>query len=442
MRKRILLLLILLISVTSQLVAQDQLPDLQRKLDGLFQLTKVTADHTDLVTAGSVLVLHREGLLMCSTQARIAIKNVYKGGRLAPSKAAWAFQMGMVQSELPVAQVPTRQFVPGEKFWVTGITADKSGVTLKVFSDPYDDQRYYGQIEIQFNKKSMPSNDEVLQSIAEVVTVDSGQESDNAAGGTAAPIPPPPPPGSAASSPRPAISAGAEDPLTTIRKRLDKLVVLTNIDLQTGEIKKAGSIIDLRKDGMLMWSLDTKVPPISSYKDGKLGMGFILGASVNAQLNQLQPGSNRFNVPSRKFVAGEKFWIYDYAVKDSGVTLSFVSDPYNDVRYYGQILFQFDKKQPTPAADAFMRTLAEVISVEGAPEEAAQPTPAAPAQQAPAPIAAPPPPPKVVSLGQTKKEVIAILGDPPKSATVGAKEIYYYPDMKVIFMNGKVSDVQ
>jgi hypothetical protein len=38
--------------------------------------------------------------------------------------------------------------------------------------------------------------------------------------------------------------------------------------------------------------------------------------------------------------------------------------------------------------------------------------------------------------------VIASLGQPQKIVQLGAKEIDYYPDMKVTFLNGKVSDVQ
>ncbi len=34
------------------------------------------------------------------------------------------------------------------------------------------------------------------------------------------------------------------------------------------------------------------------------------------------------------------------------------------------------------------------------------------------------------------------MGFPEKKVTLGAKQIYYYKDMKVIFLNGKVSDVQ
>jgi hypothetical protein len=444
-----------LLVLSSLAHAQDQSAGLQKKLDGLFTLTKLTADHTDIVTPGSILVLHKEGLLMCSTQAQLAIKNVYKGGRLAPSRAAWNFEMGIVQSDTPTATIPTRQFVPGEKFWVTAITTDKSGVVLKIYSDPYDDIRYFGQIEIPYNKKAMPSDDELLKSLAEVVTVDAGQDAAQPAPQAAADSQPAPVvlPAGVAPSSTPTTAAAptqVEDPITTIRAKLDALFILTKGNVQTQEITKAGSIIELRKDGLVMWSTDTKVTPIYVYKDGKLSMPFTLGASLDAQFRQKQPDVNRFTAPKRTFVAGEKFWILGSKVSATGVILLFVSDPYQDVRYYGEIWFPFDKKQPVPQPDAFMKTLAEVISVGPPPEEAAKPEPTptaptqppAPTQAAVAPIAAPPAPPKVVTVGQSREEVAAILGQPTKVAVIGPKEIDYYPDMKVIFIKGKVTDIQ
>jgi hypothetical protein len=54
----------------------------------------------------------------------------------------------------------------------------------------------------------------------------------------------------------------------------------------------------------------------------------------------------------------------------------------------------------------------------------------------------PPPEPQQVEKGQTPDQVKAALGTPDKILTVGAKQIYVYKDVKVIFLNGKVSDVQ
>jgi hypothetical protein len=62
------------------------------------------------------------------------------------------------------------------------------------------------------------------------------------------------------------------------------------------------------------------------------------------------------------------------------------------------------------------------------------------AQQAPA--AAPPAEPAQIEKGQTPDQVKAALGNPDKIINLGTKVIYVYKDIKVTFLNGKVSDVQ
>ena len=55
---------------------------------------------------------------------------------------------------------------------------------------------------------------------------------------------------------------------------------------------------------------------------------------------------------------------------------------------------------------------------------------------------APPPEPQQIEKGQTPDQVKAAIGVPDKIVNLGAKQIYVYKDIKVTFINGKVSDVQ
>ena len=101
-----------------------------------------------------------------------------------------------------------------------------------------------------------------------------------------------------------------------------------------------------------------------------------------------------------------------------------------------------------------LKTIAEAVTVQPDDNAAgnAPPQPAQPAAQPEpvmAPIPPPPPPPdappaapKTIAKGVTKEQVVAILGQPTKVVNLGAKEIDIYPDMKVIFINKKVADVQ
>ena len=55
---------------------------------------------------------------------------------------------------------------------------------------------------------------------------------------------------------------------------------------------------------------------------------------------------------------------------------------------------------------------------------------------------APPQEPVQIEKGQTADQVKAAIGTPDKIINLGAKQIYVYKDIKVTFINGKVSDVQ
>ena len=50
--------------------------------------------------------------------------------------------------------------------------------------------------------------------------------------------------------------------------------------------------------------------------------------------------------------------------------------------------------------------------------------------------------PPTIALNQSINQIVAIKGYPNQIANVGTKQIYVYSDMKIIFTNGKVSDVQ
>ena len=72
-----------LVGVAPALHGQDQRAEIQRRLTAEFTRTKMTSGHSDIVTAGSVLVLHKDGLVMCSTEAIASPTNTYKNGSIS-----------------------------------------------------------------------------------------------------------------------------------------------------------------------------------------------------------------------------------------------------------------------------------------------------------------------------------------------------------------------
>ena len=50
--------------------------------------------------------------------------------------------------------------------------------------------------------------------------------------------------------------------------------------------------------------------------------------------------------------------------------------------------------------------------------------------------------PLTISMGQNSSQVVSSLGQPEKISKDGVRETYYYKDMRVMFVNGKVTDFQ
>jgi hypothetical protein len=247
----------------------------------------------------------------------------------------------------------------------------------------------------------------------------------------------------ATSSPPPtnpvASLAQGQDQKAEIQKRLSSQFVLTQPMKDKSDIATAGAVLVLHKNNLLMYATSNPIPPQSAYKKGKItrnafGRGFLsdLGNSMAT------PGASAAIV-QRTFVNGEKLWVTNVDVKDDGVVLRLLSDPVDGIRYFGELKIPFPKGQPQSASDV-MNIIAEVLTVESSDSSVAGDK----ASKPPGPLAIPPPasPQGTIALGQTKEQVVAIFGQPQKVATVGAKEIDYYPDMKVTFVNGKVTDVE
>ena len=148
---------------------------IQQQLSAQFRLTTTTGDRSDIVTAGDVVVIHKPGLLMYAVNSPMPPSNTYKNGKIGQGWGGFGKDL-MITMAAPDGATsndyPHRAFAPEEKCWVTGIQVQQDGVLFKLYSDPYDDIRYYANLKIPFpNKKSVPSVDVALQLVAEVLTV-------------------------------------------------------------------------------------------------------------------------------------------------------------------------------------------------------------------------------------------------------------------------------
>lgn len=276
-------------------------------------------------------------------------------------------------------------------------------------------------------------------------------------------------------------SASAQD-AATIQKKLVEDYPLTQPTAAFDDIVTAGAVVALQKGPLMMVAVSSSVNPyVATYKNGKLKSGMAAAKSWRDKLSGVPglsavPGvAQTGNGPStRTFVVGEKMWVTKIDTRQDAVVIDLFTDAISDVRYKTSVTFPYPTKGTIPPAQDVEKLVGEVFKVQpsddakdakgdGQQQAPAGGQQAAPAQGAPAngaaapaasqqtaeapppPIAPPPPPPadpKTVSLGQKPDEVIAALGQPEKIVKLGAKQTYYYKDMKVIFVNGKVTDVQ
>lgn len=244
----------------------------------------------------------------------------------------------------------------------------------------------------------------------------------------------------------------------TLDKKLQSQYALTKLTADRTGVVTAGAVLTLQKDGLLMLPSTGSVVCSNQYKGGKISMGL-------ASRMLCEGAVRRGGGTPRKFVAGEKLNVTKIDVKDKSVVFDLYSlQAYGDVYYRAELSFPVEKAGVPPAAE-LLATTGEVFSVtpadtsdpaKTAPAPAAAPAaPAAPAAAPPPPpppdTAPPPPPPdtpppppaKTITIGSTKADVEAAYGQPvSKAIPAPGKEIYVYKNIKVIFVDGKVSDVQ
>jgi hypothetical protein len=273
--------------------------------------------------------------------------------------------------------------------------------------------------------------------------------------------------------------AQAQAPKATLEQQLESEYTLTTPTADNTDIVTMGSVLVLQKRGFSAGAVSSKIVTQNTYKDGQIragaaaairrfgglpGVGFVPGVGTAAGTAAGAAGG------SRDFVNGEKLYVTKITVDrgKNSIVFDLISDSYGDAgRFKGTLRFELPKgslasedvAQVDPVISQVFKIAPPDQNAAAAPQAgqqaataaAPQAPPAAPAQPEPvlAPIAPPPPPPpdpvvetKSIEVGQTKAQVEAILGKPDKTVKVGTKEIYQYKDLKVTFVNGKMTDAQ
>jgi hypothetical protein len=198
----------------------------------------------------------------------------------------------------------------------------------------------------------------------------------------------------------------------------------------TTNTNSPGTVLTIQQAGINAFPIGTLIIPDTKVEKGKVKPPGFMGEMLKTPY-------------VRGLNAGEKVYISKIEAKNDQVKVSLATCDVYDVDYNGTIqqkrylavlTFRFPKEYLDKATPADVEQAIEAIL---APDAAMQ-QPAATAPATPEPPSTPP----TVSLGQTIDQVVAALGPPEKIIDLGAKKTYLYKDLKVIFLDGKVSDVQ
>ncbi len=218
-----------------------------------------------------------------------------------------------------------------------------------------------------------------------------------------------------------------------------------------------GTVLLIKKGGILSVASTNMVVIPSYVKDGQVHSAngnAMQGVSKLLKWKNVSDPTGSTTAETKFLTIGEKVYVskIDVNRKDSKVSMAIIEcDSCNSVQdasqRKAQVVFQFPKDY---LAGADGGQISDVISqvLEIQPEEAAQqdqPQDAQQGQQQAQQLQqpeSPAQPPPTIQLGQTIDDVTNLLGTPTKVVNLGVKQIYIYKDMKVVFLRGRVADVQ
>lgn len=217
----------------------------------------------------------------------------------------------------------------------------------------------------------------------------------------------------------PGLSIAGDPWKDSLKTGLEAVYSLTKQATLSDRITKQGTVVVARKDGITADLASDMRYSVTKVTDGAVGEE---GGAVAAVFTKER---------SRIFRKDERLFVTDIDAYDDGVMLKVLSCDTTDInekgstkpmRYKGAVKFMYAKGAGPGLQVADIKAMIDPVLL---PESEASAVNT-----------------KTIGLGQTRGQVEEILGKPERIVDLGAKVTYVYKDMKVIFVDGKVADVQ
>jgi hypothetical protein len=204
-----------------------------------------------------------------------------------------------------------------------------------------------------------------------------------------------------------------------LKNALETKYQLTKTGIDRIRITQPGTVFIVQKDG-----ISGDLSSDATYLNNKVKEGQVSQAGGFMAAMQSK-------TTSRDLKAGDKVYLFAIDVKDDQVQLFVITCDTYDVNMHGSTKQTRYKAQLSFELGRDFMASATPEAVEKAVEAVIMPESEVQANST-----------KSVDLGQTPAQVKAALGNPDKIVNLGSKMIYVYKDMKIVFIDEKVSDVQ
>jgi hypothetical protein len=213
------------------------------------------------------------------------------------------------------------------------------------------------------------------------------------------------------------------------------------------------TVLVIKKGGILSVASTNMVVIPSYVEDGQVHSAngnAMQGVSKLLKWKNVSDPTGSTTAETKFLTIGEKVYVskIDVNRKDNKVSFSIIEcDTCNSVQdpsqRKAQVVFQFPKDYVAGAdGGQISDVISQVLEVQAPDDNAQQDQGQAQGQQQAQQPESPAQPPPTIQLGQTIDDVKNLLGAPTKLVDLGLKQIYIYKDMKVVFLRGKVADVQ
>lgn len=205
---------------------------------------------------------------------------------------------------------------------------------------------------------------------------------------------------------------GAATPEEIRQEILSKFTITTRSAV--GRVQNPGSVLVVQKEGI------RADPPRTMMKPSKIRDGELVEVG----------GGSFFGNSGHSLAIGQRLHLYRLDVKEKYVLLLLATAETHSLQQGGgtesvpleaAVSFRYEKGIANVTTEQVVQNVGDWFKTESDSAEAAS---------------------QSISLGQSLDEVIAVLGQPKKKVDLGKKVVFIYEDMKVIFLDEKVEDVE